>query len=411
MRHKTCSESVVVLVLAVCCLTLTAPATGKEKVLYAFTGGADGAYPYGGLVFDSVGNLYGTANSGGTGSGCQFGCGAVYRLTRSGPKWSEQVLYSFNHDYDAAFPLYGVVLDNQGNIYGTAPNGGDPTTCYCGAVYELSPSVQGWKESVLKIFDYSTGEVPREVPTLDALGNIYGTTSGAGSQDAGDVFELSPSEGGGWNYSEIYAFVALRGGSTPYSGLTPDSSGNYYGTTSDGGSYGAGTVFELSPTASGWTETTLYHFTGGDDGGTPNSGVVFDRRGNLYGTTLLGGTSNVGVVYKLSRGKGNWSISVLYTFSGGNDGGSPGWGNVTLDPRGDLYGTTHYGGYFQYGTIYKLTAAPVGPWQETILHHFANGKDGGYPYAGVVLDGKGNVYGTTTTGGTYGAGVVYEIVP
>jgi uncharacterized repeat protein (TIGR03803 family) len=281
----------------------------------------------------------------------------------------------------------------------------------------LSPAPGGgWTETVLHSFiaDGQDGYIPTTGVIFDNAGNLYGTTSfGAGY---GAVFELSPSAGGGWSERIIYNFNLNGSNDGRYpKGLTFDSAGNIFGTTSNGGIYclanqGCGTVFELSPDGSGgWTEAVLYSFSGGTDGGTPLAPPVFDAAGNLYGTTV-GGT-----VWELSPLQGGgWGLTTLYTFGPKPDGHSPWTGPVAFDSAGNLYGTTAMGGaygYDGYGTVYELSPNGSGGWTEQVLHSFGNSFDGVEPLAGVIIDADGNLYGTTSQGGIDGGGTVYELSP
>jgi uncharacterized repeat protein (TIGR03803 family) len=176
--------------------------------------------------------------------------------------------------------------------------------------------------------------------------------------------------------------------------------------------YGGGAVFELTNTGQGWKESLLYNFTGGDNGDSPLAGVVFDSQGNLYGTTLSGGQDEVGTVFQLTPTQGGWDHQVLYSFTGGLDGGSPYYGSLALDAAGNLFGTTRYGGEAQLGTVFKLTRSPHShKWNETVLHSFAGAPDGVNPIFGLVLDPAGNLYGTTPAGGINDLGAVFEITP
>jgi uncharacterized repeat protein (TIGR03803 family) len=359
--------------------------SGNETVLHSFTGGSDGGYPYAGVVLDSAGNLYGTTNSGGS-SGY---AGVVYKLDPSG---NETVLHSFTGGSDGSGPEYGnVTLDSAGNLYGTTFGGG---AGYNGVVYKLDPS---GNETVLHNFTGgSDGGDLRAGVILDSAGNLYGTTSNGGSAGQGDVYKLDPSG----NETVLHNFTGGSDGGYPHAGLVLDSAGTLYGTTSAGGTAGIGVVFSL--TSSG-TETPLYTFPDGPNGWALLSGVVLDSAGNIYGTTIEGGSAGFGVVYKLNaRG----AETVLHTFSG-SDGGSP-WAGVVSDSNGNLYGTTLEGGSARAGVVYRLD--PGG--NETVLHSFTGGSDGGSPYAGVILDSAGNLYGTTFSGGSSGyAGVVYRLDP
>jgi len=205
-------------------------------------------------------------------------------------------------------------------------------------------------------------------------------------------------------------------GAEPIAGLILDSSGNLYGTTLSGGAYGYGAVFELSRNSGGaWIEKTLHSFVNanGIDGFGPYGGLVFDASGNLYGTTFNGGTFGYGTVFKLARRAGGaWQERILHNFNlDGSDGINP-YGNLVLDATGNLYGTTQFGGVYGIGTAFELTPQAVGGWNETILHNFGgSGTDGYGPQAGLALDALGNLYGTTYTGFIYVGGTVFELSP
>ncbi len=340
----------------------------QYKVLYSFTGAqiGDGAYPVSNLVFDRSGNLYGTTWFGGsdaTGCGTYLGCGTVFKLSPNPDgTWTETVLYNFCGD----------VVNSQ-CLDGLGPEAG-------------------------LIFD--------------AKGNLYGTTNGGGTYGLGTVFELSPPSppGGAWTEAVLYSFCPNNGnyncldGAVPLSQLTLDAAGNLYGTTSTGGTGGTsggccygGTVFELSPGPSGWTETVLYNFcaAGHDnicpDGVAPQAGVTFDKLGNLYGTTELGGSSQSrggGTVFKLSPGSSGWTETVLK--AGSIFGSGAPLGTVSFDPLGSLYTTFSAGGEHDAGGMFRLTSRGG-----TTGFSF-NYADGEAPTAGVLIDVKhAALYGTT----------------
>jgi uncharacterized repeat protein (TIGR03803 family) len=272
-----------------------------ETVLHSFGDGTDGANPYwGGLIFDAAGNLYGTTTGGGTDTCPQYGCGTVFELSPTGGgAWTETVLYSFHRGSDGHVPAAGLTMDATGNLFGTTTEGGTGNcltgqTHGCGTVFELSPTSGGrWTEAVLHNFGSgSDGIYPTSSLTFDSAGNLYGTTQAGGIYDFGTVFELMAAAGGGWTETVVYTFNDNGAdGYAPAAGaLIFDAAGNLYGTTTYGGAYFFGTVFKLTPTVRGtWTETLLHEFAG-PDGYSPWAGVIFDATGNLYGTTINGGT-------------------------------------------------------------------------------------------------------------------------
>jgi uncharacterized repeat protein (TIGR03803 family) len=280
---------------ATACETALCPWT--ETVLYQFTGGSDGADPaYGNLTFDRVGNLYGTTPYGGN---SPSDWGLVFELTPSNGGWTERVLYSFSGGNDGEFPFSGVILDEAGNLYGTSVlsgDGGCQKGCW-GTVYQLTPSGAGWKENTLYTFqDGTDGGEPYGGLIFDASGNLYGSTYLGGSGFGGTVFELSPA-GGSWTFALVYAFTGSGG---PYASLAMDGTGSLYGTTYLDGFYGQGNVFKLTPSSSGWTYASLYDFTGGNDGAYPIGSLVLDKSGNIYGTTSAGGANGKGVVFEIT---------------------------------------------------------------------------------------------------------------
>jgi uncharacterized repeat protein (TIGR03803 family) len=334
------------------------------------------------------------------------------------------VLVNFDRA-NGANPVGSLTPDGAGNYYGTTYGGG---TNGWGTVFELSPSVGGgWTETILYSFTGGAdGGSPGFAVVRDAAGNLYGSTTFFGSLNHGMVFELSPLSGGGWTESVLYTFTGGADGGAP-NGLVIDPAGNLYGTTNVGGnSLNDGVVFELSPSASGWTESTIYTFYAvhplGDT--SANGALTLDAAGNLYGTTSYNGTRGNGVVFKLSpNGSGGWTARVLHNFSGFGDGGSPN-GNLVLDAAGNIFGTTPTGGdktacnRHGCGVVFELSPTMAGGWKYTGLYAFTGGTDGGVPYAGLVIDSSGNLYGTTNQGGpstgtgcSSGCGVVFEFSP
>ena len=317
-----------------------------------------------------------------------------------------------------ALPSPRVVFGHDGTIYGTTEFGGRNCGVGCGTVFHLRPPATicksilcFWTETVLYQFSGSSdganpgyGEI-----TFDQAGNIYGTTFFGGVNANGVVYELMPS-GGGWTERVIHTFTGSPSdGNNPYSRVVFDAAGNLYGTTYAGGAHGYGTVFQLTPSGSGWTENILYAFQNLSDGGQPFGGVVFDSAGNLYAATSSGGSGNGGTVYQLMPSGGSWVFSLLYSFASG--GYLPGsYDSLTMDAAGNLYGTTKQDGAHGAGSVFKLTPSGGG-WTETDLYDFTGGSDGGVPYGSVLIDASGNLYGTASQGGTNGYGVIWEITP
>jgi uncharacterized repeat protein (TIGR03803 family) len=423
---------IVGMVLAVTAVALvlapSAWAQGKYKTLYKFTGGADGngffhnqapGQPFDEffaprLVLDGNGNLYGTTPAGGAN-----GYGVVFKLTpNSDGSWTQNVLYSFAGGQDGANPLAGAIFDTAGNLYGTTYLGGNHGD---GTVFELTPHSNGnWTESTLYSFTGGKdGGLPEMALTFDGVGNLYGTTKAGGIDNCslwrgcGVVFELTPNLQGGWTQSVLHAFTGGRDGRGQISSLVFDATGNLYGTA-QGINYAGGVVFKLMPGATGWTETILYNFTNAGGGGwDPFSfaGLAFDAVGDIYGTTFWGNGHSAGVVFRLTLGQnGKWSEKVLHTFFNGSSGGTNPEAGVIFDAAGNLYGTTYFGGVRGYGVLFKLTPTPTGGWKESVLHSFYN-HPGAYPLGRLMFDAIGNLYGITTGDGSTTFGSVFEITP
>jgi uncharacterized repeat protein (TIGR03803 family) len=373
---------------------LTPPAKSggswTQTVLYNFLCGNDGCYPLGGVIFDTLGNLYGTTQYGGGTNGL----GTVFKLSPpvSGNHWSETILHSYFEGYEGMSPSGNLLFDQSGNLYGTTGlNQAGQVNCpyTCGTVFQLTPpSSQGetWKQDVIFAFDVGEtvdGQGPLGGLVFDAYGNLYGTTNQNGGNSifeacadngCGEVFELSPpaNSSGFWAESLVHGFADGTGdGLLPYAGVIADSAGNLYGTTEWGGNgncwgfgevSGCGTVYELTPSAGGTrTESILYQFQN-SDGSLPSASLVMDDAGNLYGTTGAGGTgpcsitafgvTGCGTVFKLappSSSGGTWAKTTLFEFSEGN-GYFP--ASALVFSNGALYGTTAAGGE-------KCPAAPL----------------------------------------------------
>jgi uncharacterized repeat protein (TIGR03803 family) len=395
-----------------------------ETVLYSFKGGSDGSNPNGGLISDKEGALYGTTSNGG-------GSGTVFKLTPPGKgrnAWTKTVLYSFcslPNCSDGRLPgelASGLVFDKEGALYGTAGGGG---TGDQGLVFKLTPPANGqtaWTETVLYSFNGgSDGSVPVG-PIADIGGALYGTTGGGGL-GSGTVFKLTPPTMGQttWTKTGLYSFCSLPNcsdGSSPNGGLIADKEGALYGTTSGGGSSDYGTVFKLTPPKQGqttWKETVLYSFctktncSNGQDG-RPRAGLIADKEGALCGTAS-GGGNGPGTVFKLTppgNGQTTWKETTLYSFctkSDCSDGSGP-YAGLIADKDGALYGTTARGGSPGLGIVFKLTPPKQDQttWKETVLYSFCSlpkCSDGAAPYLGeqLIADNEGSLYGTTGAGG------------
>jgi uncharacterized repeat protein (TIGR03803 family) len=412
-------------ILAVLTMALMLPlaswGASKYKVLYKFTGGADGGTPNG-LIIDKLGNLYGTTSAGGA-----TGNGTVFKLEPlPGGTWKETVLHSFSGP-NGASPAAGLVSDASGNLYGTTAQGGPPcpyvSSTGCGVVFKLKRKPDGtWTESVLYSFKggASDGYDPLAGLTFDKAGNLYGTTPLDGSGGVGDVFQLKRNANGSWTENILYMFTGNGpDGASPESTLVFDGAGNLYGTTNNGGNmncpdpFGCGVAFRLTPDpGESWSESVLHTFcseAGCADGVYPDA-MVFDKAGNLYGTTGNNSLNSDGTVFRLSESGDSWNEDVLYHFDGIQ--GSGPIGGLIFDAAGNLYGTTCCGGSANDGVAFKLSPSVGGTWAYTVLHVF-QGKPGRYPAAALVFDGAGHLYGTTRSCGS-GAkcmGVVFEITP
>ena len=407
------------LLACVCAAVPVLAAPPQEKILHSFAGPpADGAIPSATLIADKSGNLYGTTQQGGTGgcieAGATLGCGTVFELTppsTSGGSWTETVLYSFQGASDGVTPLAGLVMDAEGNLYGTTAGA---NSFGAGAVFELSPpatSGGSWTLTTLHAFEGSDGTAPSGNLMFDKIGNLYGTTQGGGyyggtyclNSGCGTVFELSPpvTSGGAWTEKVLYALTADLDGAYPRAGLVMDEAGNLYGTTYAGGVNktnpctstfdGCGTVFQLHPSAGTWTEHILHRFTW-TDGDRPVDTLTF-YKGALYGTTSEG--QDYGSVFQLAVSAGKWTLTSLFTFNE-NDGSFP-MSEVAIDSSGNLFGTTNGGpANGLYGSVFELSPPTTsgGAWGQTTLHSFTSGANGG-PIGGLLL--RGNVlYGTTS---------------
>ena len=327
----------------------------QYQVIYSFQGGSDGELPQGDLILDSAGILYGTTQFGGS-----HAFGTVFKLTPvPGGTWTETVIFNFSDGTDGGQPQAGVIMDSAGNLYGTTTAGGDPMCApiygFCGVIFELSPNSDGtWSETILHNFEGPEGHHPEAALTMDSAGNLYGSTVNGGTGGYGTVYQLAPNGDGTWSLNVLHNFYKDSGGTNPNSKVVFDTAGNLYGTTSDGGNLrfcdnlGCGTVFELTPQPDGaWSMTTLHRF-GVTDGANPVN-VALDAAGNLYGATANGG---------------------IGTCSG------------LIAPG--------------CGTVFRLTPS-AGGWRGNLIHRF-NNNPGASPEP-IMVDAAGNVYGGTLSGG------------
>ena len=394
----------VIVVLTFLLFSVASGLAGTEKVLYSFTGGLDGGQPYAGVIFDPAGNLYGVTQFGGA-----YNQGTVFELSPSpSGTWTETVLYSFTGGSDGSQPMYDLAMDGGGNLYGTAAYGGDS---YCGTVYELSPSESGWTFTLLHTFGGKDDGCSPQAD-LNFNGNrLLGTTAGGGCHSMGTAFRLF-SDG----VEVVYSFGG-NNGNLP-NGLTGDG---FYGTSYFGGKPGEGVVFELGydftePCRSQIEVKHTFASTGKAKataaGYLPVGDLATQGGSIMYGATQSGGVGGFGTVYQLTNSRSvAWHISVLHSFTGLDGDGAMPWAGVVLDPAGNLYGTTSWGGAEWAGTVFELTPGANNEWTETVLYSFTGRADGNSPISTIVLDGAGNVYGTTYQGGTYNQGVVYEVTP
>jgi uncharacterized repeat protein (TIGR03803 family) len=409
---RTAILAVLIALLLLTCLS----AFGQETILYNFNdNGVDGYFPYTGVIADSAGNLYTTTFEGGT-----YNLGTAIELVKSGDSYTEKILHNFGNSDDGQWPKASLVFDSAGNLYGTTYTGGAHGL---GTVFELSPTKSGdWKEKLLHSFNSGNdGSQPSAGLIFDSAGNLYGATYFGGIYNGGTVFELEPQADGKWQSVTLHSFGNGTGdGQYLANSLIFDSAGNLYGTTVYGGNGNGGTVFELSPANGSWSENILFNFNV-IYGIAVVSNLIFDADGNLYGTASQGGAYGKGTAFELSPSSGgSWNINILNQFGkNAGDAMEPHQGMV-FDSHGNLYGTTPLGGTYNVkaggdGTIYELKPEGNGAWKEAVLYEFGSRDDGANPACQPLLLG-GNLYGTTTNGGTNsfggysGFGTVFEFL-
>lgn len=362
-------------------------------VIHYFSGGGDGDNPYGGITLDGAGNLFGTT--------VEFTPGTVFEIKQRNGNWVLNTLFTLNQNTGIA-PGTGVVIGPNGGLYGTTLGGGSGNGCQggCGTVYKLTPLATpcravmcSWTAMVLYSF---TGGQDGSGPgygnvVFDQAGNLYGTTTQGGDHGMGVIFKLTPS-GSGWTETVLHSFNGADG-SSPDSGVVLDAAGNLYGTTVTGGTYNEGTAYQLAHSGSGWVLNTLYSFQGASDGYNPVGGLIFDAAGNLYGTTSFGGSGGGGTVFELSPSGGGWTFALLYALAGGLPVPGGPTGSLAFDAAGNLYGTTFSDGAYGSGSVFRLHPNASG-WTYSTMHDFTGYQnDGQFPVAGPTVGPLNTLYG------------------
>jgi uncharacterized repeat protein (TIGR03803 family) len=402
-------------------LTPTGSGQWSESVLWRFNNSVDGYEPSGPVLVNTEGQVFGELYY-----GHDVGQhGLIFSLSNPGGEWALSTVSGFT--YGDGFDSYTSLLaGSKGNLFGTTAYGG---AAGLGAVIEMTQaSGGGWNEKM--IYSFPTGGYypnlfdPTTLPSpliADAAGNLYGETQAAGTKNVGTVYELSPAANGTWRETTLYSFTGGVTGVAPSGGLIMDSAGNLYGTTLYGGKdtiadkwrSGKGVVFELSPGTNGvWTAKTLHQFAGyPTDGAQSAAGLVLDSAGNLYGTTTIGGNGcgigiGCGAVFELSPANGAWQETLLHSFQGGAQDGSGPLSSLVFDKSGNLYGTTQSGGSGYAGTVFELSLAANGQWNESFVFEFPDSESNGNPPGNLAMDAVGNIYGTTSAGNA-----VFELTP
>ena len=422
--HRTYLAGLTLMLFCALVFTWDVPAQAQTyTILHNFTEGTDGYYPEAGLTLYGAANLYG-----------QAGRNSLFRLRQLGTGWVLNPIYEFAGSPDGLYPSGRLTVGPDGALYGATALGGLPDCADgggCGTIYVTRPPGTfcrnpfcAWGEAVLYSFNpfeiQNEGIFPNGGLIFDAARNLYGTTTAGGATDQGIAFELSPAQGS-WTETILYSFSRTSAGGTPNGNLVIDRSGNLYGTTFEGGDFqcysnGCGVVFELSPTSNGWVETVLHAFHGGSDGEQPGGGLIMDSAGNIYGGTTMGGVHGGGTVFELTPSNGGWTYNLLYSLTGIPNADLGPTGILAIDAGGNLYGCTGSEGAYSLGNVFKLSLSG-GSWTYTDLHDFAGGpNDGHSPSDGPTVDASGNLYGTTSEGGSDnncpgGCGTVWEITP
>ncbi len=415
MFHKPLLATALCLAFLVVCVHPRPAAAQTFNVIHTFLG-PEGATPTTGLTMDTAGNFYGATAQGGIN-----GQGVVFKLYVHGSAWLYSPLYKFTAGADGYTPEGRVVFGPDGPLYGTVYEGGAEDF---GVVYKLQPSptpphstLTLWNEKTLYTFrGGSDGAFPISDLVFRGNGLLYGVTSLGGQgtctqYGCGTVYKLTEANGA-WNETIVYSFAGGSDGGLP-DGIVFDSAGNIFGTTDSGGDGGNhGTVFQMTPSGAGWTESIIHRFQPSTDGVSPSAAPILDNAGNLYGSTFCSGPGGGGTVFELTPSNGNWVFNVIHSFTASCTTGPR--AALTMDAAGNLYGTTYGGGAFGQGSVFKLTPGS-GTWTFTSLHDFTGGSDGSEPEGKLLVDANGNIYGTASAGGTgcsaVGCGVIFQITP
>ena len=397
-------------------LILLVSRTLSAQIVFTFPmDGSGGSIPTGGLISDAAGNLYGT-----TGSGGAHQLGTVYKLSLANGNWTEELLYSFKGGAaDGSDPESALLLAATGDLYGTTAAGGSSNN---GTVFKLSPDgTGGWTETVLHSFNGKDGGLPILAPLVaDARGNLYGVTQGycyRGTCANGTVFELSLRPTGNWSFKVLHSFGHIG---LPDAGVILDKAGNLYGSTVFGGplncasnAVGCGTIYKLSPGTKSWTFTTIHTFNYGD-GAYPMGSLIMDRAGNLYGSTNGGGsTYNGGVAFKLSPTRAGWNETLLHIFGLPGDGAEA--SSLLFGAPGHLFGSVPVSTDANFnqknGYVFELSRDANGTWSESVLYAPPQGNAPPFPNSSVIWNASGTSLLGTLGPYTDPAGAVYEVAP
>ena len=404
--HRTCGLHLIALgVLAGSLLSANAASAQTLTTLASFNN-IDGANPVGVLIADANGNLFGTTNVGGA-----SGLGTVFELakTSTGYASSPTTLASFNN-YDGSNPYGALLADASGNLFGTTNLGGASSA---GTVFELVKTSTGYASAptTLVSFTFTDGAYPYAGLIADATGNLFGTTFAGGTGSAGTLFEIVKTSTGFASIpTTIINFDSIHNGNS-VAPLIADANGNLFGTTRYGGSSGVGTVFELAKTSTGYAAapTTLVTFNSIDGAQPLFAQLIADASGNLYGTTYIGGTSSVGTVFEIAKTSTGYATTPTTLFSFNHTDGAYPYGGLLIDAAGNLFSTTEGGGTPGVGTVFKLAKTSTGYATAPTTVVSFNTTNGSYPFTGLLVDSSGILYGTTLNGGASGAGTVFEL--